>query len=400
VQYFFFHLMPWPYLPADFNEQYDSAWIWLPNSLYDPVKGHDLYQGYIDVLAYADELGFDGVCVNEHHQNAYGLMPSPNVIAGALTQRTKRCKIAVVGNALPLYNPPLRVAEEFAMLDVMSGGRLIAGLVIGGGPEYFNYNVNPTFARERFREGLDLVIKAWTTPGPFVWNSKHYFYRYVNPWPRPLQQPHPPIWIPGVGSKETIELVAQRRYSYMGIPYFHMDVFRRVFAQFREACEKAGYTAKPEQMGWGVPIYVAETDAQARKEFEPHFWYFVRNLLKGISISPPGYTSAQSAAAILKNHHLFLSQKKTWAEVEEGVYAIVGSPETVRQKLAHYQKELGVGVVLTGCQPGTLSCEESRKSMELLAREVLPYVRGQESGTRSQGSGTKSHSYTASVPLS
>jgi alkanesulfonate monooxygenase SsuD/methylene tetrahydromethanopterin reductase-like flavin-dependent oxidoreductase (luciferase family) len=383
VQYFFFHLMPWPYLPDDFDAKYDSAWVWLPNSLYDPVKGHDLYQRYIDVLAYADELGFDGVCVNEHHQNAYGLMPSPNVIAGALTQRTKRCKIAVIGNALPLYNPPLRVAEEFAMLDVMSNGRLIAGMVIGGGPEYFSYNVNPTHARERFREALDLVIKAWTQPGPFAWNSKHYFFRYVNPWPRPLQQPHPPIWIPGVGSKETIEFVAQRRYSYMGIPYFHMDLFRRVFAQFREACDKAGYTAKPEQMGWGVPIYVAETDAQARREFEPHFWYFVRNLLKGINLAPPGYTSAQSAAAIAKNHHLFLSEKTTWAEIEEGVYAIVGSPETVRQKLEHYQKELGVGIVLTGCQTGTLSFEDSRKSMELLAREVIPHVR-QAQGTKVQ----------------
>jgi alkanesulfonate monooxygenase SsuD/methylene tetrahydromethanopterin reductase-like flavin-dependent oxidoreductase (luciferase family) len=101
--------MPWPYLPADFNDRYDSAWVWLPNSLYDPVKGHDLYREYINILAYADELGFDGICVNEHHQNAYGLMPSPNVIAGALTQRTRHCKIAVVGNALPLYNPPLRV---------------------------------------------------------------------------------------------------------------------------------------------------------------------------------------------------------------------------------------------------------------------------------------------------
>src|SRR5262249_46090753 len=135
MQFYFFHLMPWPFLPDDFDQKYDSAWVWLPNSLYDPVKGRDLYNAYIDVLAYADELGFDGVCVNEHHQNAYGLMPSPNVIAGALTQRTRNCKIAVIGNALPMYNPPLRVAEEFAMLDVMSGGRLITGMVIGVGPE-------------------------------------------------------------------------------------------------------------------------------------------------------------------------------------------------------------------------------------------------------------------------
>jgi alkanesulfonate monooxygenase SsuD/methylene tetrahydromethanopterin reductase-like flavin-dependent oxidoreductase (luciferase family) len=375
LQYFFFHLMSWPYLPDDFDQKYDSAWVWLPNSLYDPRKGHDLYREYINTLAYADELGFDGICVNEHHQNAYGLMPSPNIIAGALTQRTKRVKIAVIGNALPLYNPVLRVAEEMAMLDVMSGGRLMAGMVIGGGPEYFSYQVNPTYARERFREALDLIVKAWTTPGPFTWHSKHYFFAYVNPWPRPLQQPHPPIWIPGVGSKETIEFVAQRRYSYMGVPYYHIDVFKQVFAQFREACEKAGYTAKPEQMGWGVPIYVAETDKQAREEFEGHCRYFQRNLLKGIGIAPPGYTSARSAAAIVKNRPLFLSEQKTWDDIERGVFSIVGSPATVRQKLAHYQKELGVGVVLTGCQTGTLPHELARKSMELFAREVMPHVR-------------------------
>jgi alkanesulfonate monooxygenase SsuD/methylene tetrahydromethanopterin reductase-like flavin-dependent oxidoreductase (luciferase family) len=375
MQFFFFHLMSWPHLPADFDDKYDSAWVWLPNSLYDPVKGHDVYREYIDTLVYAEELGFDGVCVNEHHQNAYGLMPSPNLIAAALTQRTKRMKIAVVGNALPLYNPPLRVAEEFAMLDVMSKGRLIAGMVVGGGPEYFTYNVNPTFARERFREALDLIIKAWTEPGPFLWKSKHYFFKYVNPWPRPLQQPHPPIWIPGVGSQETIEFVAQRRYGYMGIPYFHIDSFRRVFNQFREACQKAGYTAQPEQMGWGVPIYVAETDAQARREFEPHFWYFIKNLLKGIVMNPPGYTSPRSILAILKNRSHFLLEQKTWDDIEKGVFAIVGSPETVRQKLAHYQKELGTGMILTGCQAGSLPHDLTRKSMELLAREVLPKLR-------------------------
>ena len=373
MQYYFFHLMPWPYLPADFDQRYDSAWVWLPNALYDPVKGHDLYREYLNTLAYAETLGFDGICVNEHHQTAYGLMPSPNVIAGALTQRTSRCKIAVIGNALPMYNPPLRVAEEFAMLDVLSNGRLVAGMVIGGGPEYFTYRVNPTHARERFREALDLIVRAWTQPGPFEWHSKHYYFPYVNPWPRPLQQPHPPIWIPGAGSLETIEFVAQRRYAYMGIPYFHISTFKRIFGLFREACAKEGYEAKPEQMGWGVPIYVAETDRQAREEFEPHFWYFVRNLLKGIRLAPPGYTSARSALAILKNQGTFLYEQKTWDDIEKGIFAIVGSPDTVRQKLERYQKELGVGVVLTGCQTGAVAHELTRKSMGLLAREVLPF---------------------------
>src|SRR5438874_5366688 len=171
--------MPWPHLPADYR---GPAWITCPNELYDPARGHDLYNRYLDELELAEQLGFDGVCVNEHHQNAYGLMPSPNLIASALIQRTRRCKIVVLGNALPMYNPPLRVAEEYAMLDVMSGGRLIAGMVIGGGPEYYSYQINPTYARERFRDALDLIVKAWTTPGPFTWHSKHYFLPYVHPW--------------------------------------------------------------------------------------------------------------------------------------------------------------------------------------------------------------------------
>jgi alkanesulfonate monooxygenase SsuD/methylene tetrahydromethanopterin reductase-like flavin-dependent oxidoreductase (luciferase family) len=164
----------------------------------------------------------------------------------------------------------------------------------------------------------------------------------------------------------------------MGVPYFHIDVFRRVFAQFREACEQAGYTPRSEQMGWGVPVYVAETDRQAREEFEPHCMYFVRNLLKGIGISPPGYTSPRSALAILRNHHLFLSEQKTWDDMEKGVFVIAGSPETVRQKLNQYRKELGVGVVLTGCQTGTLPHELAKKSMDLFGREVLPHVRDAE----------------------
>src|SRR5258708_34080267 len=114
MKYFFFHLMSWPYLPADFDKNYDSAWIWLPNSHYDPVKGHELYREYINTLAYAEELGFDGICANEHHQNAYGLMPSPNIIAGPLTQRTTKVKIPAIGKPLPLYNPRMRLAGEFA----------------------------------------------------------------------------------------------------------------------------------------------------------------------------------------------------------------------------------------------------------------------------------------------
>ena len=188
---FAFHLMPWDRLPADFDTKYESAWTWLPNSLYDPQHGHSSTTAISTSWCLADELGFDGVCVNEHHQNAYGTMPSPNLMGAILARQTKRVKIAVIGNALPLYNPVTRVAEEFAMIDVISGGRLIAGLVVGGGPEYYSFSMNPTNARAMFQEGMDLVLRAWTEPGPFEHYGEFWKLKYVNPWPRPIQQPHP-----------------------------------------------------------------------------------------------------------------------------------------------------------------------------------------------------------------
>ncbi len=147
MKFYFMHLMPYADLDLDYDEKYNSAWVTLPNTYYDPKKGHILYNRYLDELEYADQLGFDGICVNEHHQNAYGLMPIPAVMAGALSRRTKNCKIAVLGRALPLLNNPLMVAEEFAMLDNITGGRLIAGFVRGIGAEYHAWGVNPAESR-------------------------------------------------------------------------------------------------------------------------------------------------------------------------------------------------------------------------------------------------------------
>ncbi len=383
MKFYMMHLMPYADLDLDYDRTYNSAWITLPNSYYDPKKGAKLYNRYLDELEYADQLGFDGVCVNEHHQNAYGNMPSPNLIASILARQTERVKIAVVGNALPLYDPPTRVAEEFAMIDVISGGRLIAGFVVGGGPEYYSFSINPAEARERFAEAHDLILEAWTRPGPFEFSGKHYRIRYVNPWPRPIQQPHPEIWIPGVGSLETMEFVARRRYAYMGIPYFHFDVFKRYFSMFRDACEAEGYEADPLQYGWLLPIYVAETDEQARAEFEEHFWYFVKRLLPGIAISPPGYFSPRSLPNVLRGGPHFVTNVKDWDGVIAGRFAIVGSPETVAARLTEDIARLGAGNLLGLFQMGTLPAEATRQSLGLFAEQVLPKLRAEFGGVAS-----------------
>jgi alkanesulfonate monooxygenase SsuD/methylene tetrahydromethanopterin reductase-like flavin-dependent oxidoreductase (luciferase family) len=163
-----------------------------------------------DELELADQFGFDGICLNEHHQSAYGLMPSPNIMAACLARRTSRSKLVILGNVLTIYDHPLRVAEEIAVLDVLSGGRVVSGQVVGTGNEFFFSQRQPTCARERFREAHRADRQGMVRASPFAWEGEHYQFRYVNVWPRPIQQPHPPIWIPGSGSQQTIDSVGPR----------------------------------------------------------------------------------------------------------------------------------------------------------------------------------------------
>ena len=169
----------------------------------------------MDQLEYADALGFDGIGVNEHHQNGYGLMPSPNLIAAGLARRTSQAAICVIGNSIALYNPPIRVAEEFAMLDVISGGRLVAGFPVGTPMDTnFCYGQIPALTRDKYYEAHDLIMRAWSEREPFAFDGKYNQLRYVNCWPRPIQKPHPPIYIPGGGSIETWEWCARMDYNY------------------------------------------------------------------------------------------------------------------------------------------------------------------------------------------
>ena len=176
-----FHLMPYQNLPDDFTQKYRSVWVDVPTELYDPVEGRRMYHEYLDELEYADQMGFDGICVNEHHQNAYGLMPSPNIMAATLARRTQNAAIVVLGNSIALYNPPTRVAEEFAMLDVISGGRLIAGFPVGSSMDTnYTYGQTPAQLREKYFEAHDLIKQAWTREDTFAFNGKFTQLRYVN----------------------------------------------------------------------------------------------------------------------------------------------------------------------------------------------------------------------------
>jgi alkanesulfonate monooxygenase SsuD/methylene tetrahydromethanopterin reductase-like flavin-dependent oxidoreductase (luciferase family) len=372
MQFFGFHLMPWPYMSEEHTRSGDSNWVMLSNEHYDPVLGHDLYLRYLDELVEYGRVGFDGICVNEHHQTAYGNIPSPNVMAALLVPRTE-CKIALLGNALSLRDHPLRVAEEIAVLDVVSGGRIISGFVRGIGAEYHAFSMDPTQSRERFYEAHDLIIKAWTQPGPFEWYSEHYKFRYVNPWPRTFQQPHPPVWSPSLGSNETIDWAARNHYTYLQT-YTDLKTLRRVFSEFREATRKHGYEAPAEQIGWSLPVYVAETDEQAVAEAGPHLEYLFNVGLRMPRdlFFPAGYLSVESMARILASKSGLVAGGMTIETLIEKGFVAVGSPETVRNQIQGVHDELGFGTLCANFHFGTLGHEAFISSLHRFAEEVMP----------------------------
>ena len=375
-----FHLMPYRPLDLEAAKKYRSAWVVLPNSFYDPEKGAAEYDSYLDQLTYAEELGFDAIGVNEHHQTAYGLMPAPNLIASALIQRTKKVQIAVLGRALPLVSNPINIAEEFAMLDVLSKGRLIAGFVRGIGAEYHSTGVNPAFSHERFHEAHDLIVKAWTTPGPFEFEGDHFRLRYVNLWPRPYQKPHPPVWIPSMGSRETVVWASapERKYPFM-VTFSPESAVVRYHNMYRGAAQAHGYTASGGQLGWATPIYVAESDEQARDEAKAGIESLFNNFLSmpWEMLLPPGYTSNASMKATMKLRPALGAwpRRQTIDELIASGTIVVGNPATVREKIARVREQTGFDILIALLQFGVLPDDLARRNMEMFAGEVMPKLR-------------------------
>ena len=380
-----FSLMPYRHLDIPESKKHRSAWVVLPNTFYDPEKGADEYESYIDLLASSEPLGFDGVCVNEHHQTAYGLMPAPNLIASALIQRTKKIKIAILGRALPLVNNPINIAEEFAMLDNMSRGRIIAGFVRGIGAEYHSSAANPAFSHDRFHEAHDLIVKAWTTPGPFPWEGEHYNLNYVNLWPRVYQNPHPPIWVPSQGSIETIEWAADpsRRYPFLVTFSARESVIKNLTA-YREQTRKYGYEASSSQLGWAAPVYVAETEERAKEEaragLEALFNDFLT--LPTEMLLPPGYTSVASMKKITSMKRMIGragfglgSARQSLEKLMELGTVVVGTPKSVLAQIEQVREKTEFGTFVSMLQFGTLSDELARRNQELFAAEVMPQLK-------------------------
>jgi alkanesulfonate monooxygenase SsuD/methylene tetrahydromethanopterin reductase-like flavin-dependent oxidoreductase (luciferase family) len=196
-----------PYKPLD----PDHPWP-VPSKFYDPLKGSELYRNALDQFVRADQLGYDVLAINEQHFKPSNVTPSPNLLFANLATRTERAKLLPYGALLPLHSP-IRIAEEYAMLDVLSRGRLLAGFVRGGPSNHLAYNIPPDDNRGRYEEAWELIVKAWTEDTPFSWKRTYFDFETVNVWPKTFQKPHPPIWSSGLTDR-SIEWSALKGAGY------------------------------------------------------------------------------------------------------------------------------------------------------------------------------------------
>ncbi len=377
----------------------NGAHFGVSNKYYNSEIAANEYNYYIDENCYAEELGFDVIALNEHHGNTYCMGSVMNVEAAILARVTNKVRILLIGNPLPVIKHPLRMAEELAEIDLISRGRLITGWVRGGGSEQFFNNANPAYNREYFEEAHDFIIQAWTRPGPWRYEGKHFHYRHVNPWALPYQKPHPPFVIPGVLSPETIRWCAQKRYPYFGLGTT-LGPTCDLWEYYADEAQKCGYQAGPENFGYVIPCFVAETEQRAQELGKCFLFGGGQHAFSRPEHTfPPGYIS-KSALRILAQqpqaNWLGINGRKLNEPIEshpvdpeevrrntESDYKlaqqhhlmIVGNPANVTKKLKVLLSCLRVGTIVLWTAQGPVSNEDRQTSMRLLAQEVMPALR-------------------------
>jgi alkanesulfonate monooxygenase SsuD/methylene tetrahydromethanopterin reductase-like flavin-dependent oxidoreductase (luciferase family) len=346
----------------------DVGWP-VASTVYSAEAARQSLQIALDQFRMADELGFDWVSVAEHHYAPFSLTPNPMIMAGALTQVVRRAKIALLGASLPINNP-VRVAEEFAMLDTMTGGRVVAGMLRGTPNEYVTYNVNPAESRARFEEALQLIRMAWSQTEPFGWLGKYYEYRSISLWPQVMQKPHPKIYMSG-SSQESGEFAAKNRVG-LGFAVTSVPFAKLAAAHYRAQAERHGYTPEPEDVIYRVGVHVAESDDQAIEDFtvamaRPRGTLTMANRAVESAVAESGYYGRDA-----NSQRRRLMSGGLRERVEEG-RILLGSPETVLRQIETIQRELGAGVLdLTMThQMG----EKTTRAIELIAERILPTIR-------------------------
>jgi alkanesulfonate monooxygenase SsuD/methylene tetrahydromethanopterin reductase-like flavin-dependent oxidoreductase (luciferase family) len=374
MQAWHFTEMPYPDLPP--LDTLSTMRVSIPSKLYDPKIGAELYNRYLDEHMLADELGLN-MLLNEHHQTATCINTCAPLSAAILARQTSKGRICILGNPVANRADPIRIAEEMAMIDCISRGRLDVGFVRGVPYEIFAANTNPTQTVERLWEGIDLVSKAWTTTdGPFNFEGKFTHKRAINLWPRPYQTPHPAIWITGSSDLENIKRAASRGFVFATFLQPHEKV-KWMFDGYRSAYRDTGLPG-----GGGTPymplVYTADSDEEAEKGARALTWYLDAKSEPQYR-NPPGYVPVEYNVQALKGTFTGRTDAMRKQSIEylrdQGVI-IYGKPDDVARQIKRlYGLVGGFDHLLMMGQAGHLSHEMTKRSMTLFAKEVYPQVK-------------------------
>ena len=385
----YFTEQPMSTYPQQEGLDFGATALMFSNRHFDPVSGSRLYNEYIEEYKLAESVGIDGIMLNEHHNAPFCMQAKANIFAAILAAITEKMKIVLLGNPLPLAENPVRLAEELAMIDMISRGRLVSGFVRGGGQEQLAAGVNPAFNRERFEEAHDLIVAAWTREGPFRFEGNHYQHRVVNPWALPLQKPYPRVWVPGVISRETIVWAAQHRYPYIALNT-SIESTRNIWQIYDEEAERCGYTAGPENRGYLQQCHVAETEEKAIENARQFRW--MQGEFTGLAhpswASPAGYSSPRNRRAFVE---FSVGRREnprgltTFEEQVEQGRIICGTPKTVIPRIRRVLEETRPSIYAVWGNDGTVSHADALTCIRLLGEEVFPAIReiGEELGLHS-----------------
>jgi len=367
----------------------------LTGSHFDPEVAARTYEEHLEIWREMDRLGYDGVGLNEHHTTPHGLMNSPNMMAAVGAQHTKKLKFLQLGNLTPLNNP-LRVAEEIAMADCMSRGRVIAGFARGIAREYGVYGIPMQESRARYEEAYDIIVKAWTEE-VFSYDGKFWSYKDIAIWPRPYQRPHPPVWIPFTGSKETIEFAGSRNLPAVMVQTAP-GLMEDIVGYYAKSLASHGHRITPDHLCLFTDAYVADSRAAAIEEYKDSYLYFTQMLWHHGSISAEGEHRQEGAGYVASSSYDYVRpENRPFARMDRGKIRNMtmedvagriasgqlawGPADEVAENLIAAGEQTGCDSLLLNMNLGAMPHQQFLAQIRRFGTEVLPKLQAHRVST-------------------
>lgn len=344
---------------------------------YDREEGARSVQLALEQMEAGHAAGFDSLNFAEHHYTTQ-MTPVPHLLAAALGERLPEARIGINGTLLMLHNP-IHVAEQYAMLDTLLNGRVHFALLRGTPNEYMVYGTNAAESREKFKEAVELIIRAFTEPEPFGWEGRYYRYRNVAVFPQPVQKPYPRLLL-SANSASSARWAGQMRTD-TGISFMAPEAAAAAVAAYREGAAEAGWTPTADNILYRQIAYVAETDEQAWKDIGRdlppiHAMFANRNpdlvpaifdAINGLNGVPKGTPPDPSRAPVMG---------QPW----------IGSPQTVLKHIRDAERHIGMGrleLVVVGMPGAEISHDKVLRTIKLIGQEVIPDLHATAPATHS-----------------